>query len=79
MTPQHLFAFARGLAENGHPFPTVREAAKRFHTSQQAVLDACDDWQGDGYMQPAVGLRSGSGVGVFERTGDYLVEAYETR
>lgn len=79
MTPQQLFAFASGFAQTQRSYPSVRDAARHFRTSQQAVLDACDDWHGEGYMQPAVGLRSGCGVGVFESPGDYLVEAYETK
>ncbi len=77
MTPQELFEYASGFKHPHRSHPTVREAAKHFRTTQQAVLDACEDWHGDGYMRPATGFRVGSGVGTFERAGDYLVEAYK--
>jgi hypothetical protein len=83
MTPEQLFAwanaFARGneKASKGTVYPTVRLAAKHFRTTQQAVLDACEDYHGDGYMKPATGFQTGSGIGTFERPGDYLVEAYK--
>lgn len=77
MTPQELFDFASSFSHPLRSYPTVWEAAKHFRTTHQAVIDACEDWEGDGYMRPATGFRVGSGVGSFERSGDYLVEAYK--
>jgi DNA-binding transcriptional MocR family regulator len=79
MTPQALFDYASGFAHPHRSYPTVREAAKHFSVTQQAVIDACEDWHGEGYMRPATGFRVGSGSGIasFERIGDYLVEAYQ--
>jgi len=77
MTPQELFDFASGFRHPTRSYPTVREAAKHFRTTQRAVIDACEDWQGDGYMKPATGIKVGSGIGSFDRQGDYLVEAYK--
>jgi hypothetical protein len=55
----------------------VRDAAKHFRVAQQAIIDACEDWQGEGYMQPATGIKAGNGIAAFDRQGDYLVEAYK--
>jgi hypothetical protein len=78
VTPQQLFDYASAYPETpGRIYPTVREAAQHFRVTQQSILDACDDWCGDGYMKPATGIRVGSGVGSFDRIGDYLVEAYK--
>jgi hypothetical protein len=62
MTPQELFDYASGFKHPHQSYPTVREAAKHFNTTQKAVLDACDDWHGDGYMRPATGFRIGTGL-----------------
>ena len=83
MTPEQLFAwanaFARGneKASKGTVYPNVRQAAKHFRTTQQAVLDACEDYHGKGYMRPAVGYQTNGGYADFDRPGDYLVEAYQ--
>lgn len=57
--------------------PTMRAAAKHFRCTLDEIESAADDSvDGDRYLGIAVGLRVGSGVGVFESRGDYLVEAY---
>jgi hypothetical protein len=82
MTPQQIFNYANNYARRaeangeGTQYPTVRQTAKRFKTTQQAVIDTCEDWQGDGYLGVAVGLRIGSGTYEIESQGDYEVEAY---
>jgi hypothetical protein len=78
MNPQELFDYASTYPKTpGRVYPTVREAAKHFRVTQQAIIDACEDWQGDGYMRPATGMKVGNGIGTFDRKGDYLVEAYK--
>ncbi|WP_233874611.1 hypothetical protein [Paraburkholderia adhaesiva] len=77
MIPQELFDYASSFAHPRCQHPTVREVARQFRNTQKAVVDACEDWQGDGNMKLATGFRAGSGIGSFERVGDYLVEAYK--
>lgn len=82
ITPQALFDFATGYAAaesqgRGTVYPTFREVARRFNATHDEIEQACQDWdQSHGYMQPAVGIRSGAGVAAFEHRGDCLVEAY---
>lgn len=83
ITPQALFDYATAYASKaesegkGTAYPTFREVAKRFKASHEEIEQACQDWdQSTGYMQPAVGVRSGAGVAAFELRGDCLVEAY---
>lgn len=82
MTPDDLFKYAASYAGEseaagrGTQYPTVREAARHFRVTQVEISDQCDDWQGDGYMKLATGIRVGSSVGSFENLGDCLVEAY---
>jgi hypothetical protein len=79
MTPQQLFDYASTFSEKGSggQYPTVREASQHFGVSQLAVIRACEEWEGDGYMKPATGFKAGSGVSGYDRQGDYLVEAYK--
>lgn len=83
LTADSLFRYARSFArrseaaDRGTKFPTFRQAARRFKVRLAEVEDACNDYVGAGYMKPAVGVRSGSGVAVFESMGDWLVEAYD--
>lgn len=76
MTGQDLFDYASRFTHPHRAYPTVREAAAHFGTTQRTILTACEDWTGDGYMRPATGFRVGSSVGSFGRSGDYLIEAY---
>lgn len=83
ITSKALFEYATeyaAKAENegkGRAYPTFREVAKRFKVTHDDIEQACQDWdQSNGYMQPAVGVRSGAGVAAFEHRGDCLVEAY---
>lgn len=82
LTPQALFDFADQFARRkestgkGTNYPTFRQAAKRFGVTLDEVEQACLDWQGDGYMQPAVGMGGQHGCFKFENKGDWLVEAY---
>ncbi|MDU8350689.1 hypothetical protein RYA05_02155 [Pseudomonas syringae pv. actinidiae] len=71
--------FARKNEESGKGtiYPKFRQAAKRFNANLDDIERACNDWDGSlGYMQPAVAVRSGNGIGDIERRGDWLVEAY---
>ena len=81
--PKALFAYATDFAAKAQRegknriYPTFREVAKRFNATHDDIEAACNDWdQSDGYMQPAVGVRSGAGVAAYKLRGDYLVEAY---
>ena len=83
ITPKALFEYATAYSSKaesegrGTAYPTFREVAKRFKITHADIEQACQDWdQAHGYMQPAVGLRSGGGVAAFVLRGDYLVEAY---
>lgn len=83
ITPKQLFDYATEYAANaekagrGTVYPTFREVARRFRVNHDEIAQACEDWdQSHGYMQPAVGMRSGAGVAAFEHRGDCLVEAY---
>lgn len=84
ITSEALFKYVTEYAAKaesqgrGTTYPTFREVAKRFNASHEAIEQACHDWdQSNGYMQPAVGVRSGTGVAAFEHRGDWLVEAYK--
>lgn len=82
MTPDELFAYAvkfchdSEVAEQGTKYPTFRQVASRFKVTYDKIEQACDEWQGDGYMAPAVGFRSGNGVASFATRGEHQVEAY---
>lgn len=80
--PDELFKYATAFAQRseakgkGTVYPTFRQAANRFRTTLDAIEQACSDWDSSkGYMQPAVAVRSGNGVGELER-GQWMVEAY---
>ncbi|WP_152599902.1 hypothetical protein [Noviluteimonas dokdonensis] len=57
-------------------------AAKRFKTTQSAIVEAVEDGAGMGdfggdYFGIAVGVQiSGHGYGVHDNEGDYQIEAY---
>lgn len=77
-----LFEFASKFAKDsenagqGTQYPTFRQVARRFRVNFSQIEEACEDYQGKGYMKPAVGFRNYSGHGSFETQGDWLVEAY---
>lgn len=76
LTPEILFTFACAEYDAKYRYPTVRQVARKYRVTQQAVIDLCEDWHGEGYMKPAVGVRCGSGIGTFDNIGDFLIEAY---
>lgn len=87
LDPEKLFQYADRYARRseaagkGTKYPTFRMAAKRFGVALDEIEQACDDYQGDGYMQPATGLSVGGNVGMrgaasFATRGEWLVEAY---
>ena len=82
LNPQALFDYAVAFcaasekADRGSCYPEFREAARHFRVNLAAIQQACEDWQGEGYMAAGVGLRNGSGHYHYERKGDYRVEAY---
>ena len=82
LTPEALFGYACKSAkasedaDRGTQYPTFRQAARHFRVRLSEIEDACQDYQGDGYMKPATGFRTFSGHGSFEHQGDWLVEAY---
>ena len=76
LTPEALFTYACAQYDANYKYPTVRQVARKYRITQQAVLDLCEDWHGEGYMKPAVGIRIGSGAAEFDTIGDYLIEAY---
>lgn len=57
--------------------PTVRDAARRFRCTQQAIVDLVEsDPEVPGYLGLGVAIRTGTGgIGRLER-GDWIVEAY---
>lgn len=50
--------------------------AKRFKISQVKVENIVCDYTGTDYLGIATGIGTYSGVGSFDKIGDYLVEAY---
>lgn len=87
LEPEELFAYANRYArraeaaDRGTQYPTFRQAAKRFGVSLDAIEQACENYQGGGYMKPATGLGVGNNVGMrgtatFATRGEWLVEAY---
>ena len=82
MRPEELFTYAvkfcqkAEAAGQGTKYPTFRQVARRFKVNYDQIEQACEDWQGDAYMAPAVGFRSGSGYATFATRGEHLVEAY---
>lgn len=71
--------FARKSEEDGKGtvYPKFRQAAKRFKATLDDIERACSDWDGSlGYMQPAVAVRCGNGVGDIKNRGDWVIEAY---
>lgn len=82
MTLDELFAYAVNFCQDaeaagkGTMLPTFRQVARRFKVTYDQIEQACEDWQGDAYMAPAIGIRSGSGFATFATRGEHLVEAY---
>lgn len=83
LNPESLFKYVTEQAAksveagNGSQYPTFREIKSHFKTTYAEIEIACEEWdQSRGYMQPAVGFRSGSSVGKYKCVGDYQVEAY---
>jgi len=84
MTPQELFDYADRFATKheakgkGTVYPTLRQAAKRFHCTYDDIQDAVDDWQGDtGYLGIAVAIGiPGQGSADIAPRGAQLIEAY---
>ena len=82
MTPDELFNYAVNFCQaaeeggRGSMYPTFRQVASKFKVTYDQIEQACDDWQADAYMAPAVGMRSGTGVFSFSSRGEHLVEAY---
>lgn len=85
LTADYLFAYANQIARNaeaenkGTVYPTIREAARHFRVRQQDIEDACNDYTGPGYLGLIVGIRTGAGIGSYDRRGDCQVEAYKDR
>lgn len=82
LTPQTLFDYAVKFADEAEKmdrypqFPTFRQAAAYFRVRIGVIEETIEEWCGDGYMKAAVGFRCGSGYGVYDHKGEYLVEAY---
>jgi DNA-binding transcriptional MocR family regulator len=82
MSPDNLFNYAVKFCKDaeaaglGSKYPTFRQVARRFKVTHDQIEQACEDWQGEGYMRPAVGFRSNSGYATFKTRGEHLVEAY---
>lgn len=82
MTPGELYTYAVQFCHDaeatgqGSKYPTFRQVATRFNVTYEQILQACDNWQGDACMAPAVGLRSGDGVATFSARGEHMFEAY---
>ncbi|HQR98174.1 MULTISPECIES: hypothetical protein [unclassified Polaromonas] len=78
---QKLFNYAEKftrrheLAGSGSVYPTVRQAARRFKCTQQAIEDATYDGVDFGYLGIVAGFRAGGGHATYE-DGDRQVEAY---
>ena len=68
-----LRAFVQGQNSEGE-YPTVRECAKRFRTTQKRILGIAEDF--DGFMVN-VGVQHGSGMYEYPNKGDYELE-YES-
>lgn len=83
MSPTELFDYADKIARaaetrnQGTNYPTVRQAAKHFRVTQVAIEDACDDFQGEGYLGLIVGIQTNDGLGTYASRGDCQVEAYK--
>lgn len=81
MTPDELFTYAVQFCQKaeadgqGTKHPTFRQVSRRFKVNYDQIEQACEDWQGDGYLTPAVGIRSGNGYATFATRGEHLVEA----
>ena len=83
MTPEELFRYADRFARRnecagkGTKYPTVRQAAKRFRTTQASVTDAVEGaYIENAYFALAVAVGiSGVGHAALEG-GDQLIEAY---
>lgn len=70
---QKLIAKVLDAVKNSDSGITVRELARRFHVKQFEILLVCDDCD---ELEPAVGIKVGSGYFEFESVGDYIVEYY---
>lgn len=82
LTPKDLFDWANEYARaseaagHGTRYPTLRMAARRYGTSQERIEELLEEGTDEGYLGLVVGIRTASGVGVFETRGECLVEAY---
>jgi hypothetical protein len=52
-------------------WPTVREIAKRFKTTQNSIISIAEDSE---ELDLIVGMRCGNGMGEFDNKGDYKIE-----
>ena len=71
------YARAAEAADKGTAYPTVREAAAHFRTTQDAVEETVGHYCGDGYLGLAVGFKNGNGYASYKNRGDYRIEAYK--
>jgi len=78
MTPEQLYQWAKDYYEKNSTEPTVRQATKRFKVTQDDIVSAIEDYQGDGnYFGLAIGVQI-QGYGYYEEkyVGKYTIEAY---
>ncbi|MFM0608648.1 hypothetical protein PQR05_29380 [Paraburkholderia sediminicola] len=76
LTPTALHGYALDYYRESGQCPTVSQAAEHYGVAKQRIIDTCDDYRGAGYLKPATGIRTGSGMASIKRKGDYLIEAY---
>ena len=84
MTPDQLFTYADRFARRheadgrGTIYPTMRQVAKRFRVAYDEIEDACQIYQGEGYLGlvVAIGIQ-GHGYADITPRGEQQVEAYK--
>ena len=76
VTPEKIFKYASRYYDRHGRWPEIRAVAKRFKISQVKVENIVCDYTGTDYLGIATGIGTYSGVGSFDKIGDYLVEAY---
>lgn len=72
----NAFARAAEAAGKATVYPTVREAARKFGTTQGAIEEVVLDYYDSGYLGLIVGFKNGNGYATYKNRGDCQVEAY---
>ena len=76
LTPEQVFNYAISYFKKHDRCPTLAQTARRFKCKISDAQDAIQNYQGPDYLGVAVGGQTESGYFLYDREGEYQVEAY---